>query len=873
MPSWLTRTSRGRWCLAGACILPVVVCLLLAAAIGGALDASARIPVAVVNLDEGATDADGRQVAYGQDLVDSLMDAGELDWHETDERAAEAGLQDGTFELALTIPERYSEDVASVEGASPEQAVIEISSGSASNPLSTAAGSAVLRQVQSRLKSNLGRNYIISVLSNVRGQAARLSLAADGSVMLDSAFDGVQQGASAIADGIDQTASGASALSGGIGQIAQGVSALGTGTEQLSGGMRAAAAGLAPLSDGASALSAGLQYASDATVRMGSALEGIGGQLDGLSATASSAMDDLSRAGAGAAQIAGQGASGLAGALQEAVAAHERVDDLAGRLTGVSAAQEAVAGVATEAQTLSSELSHAVAPDGSDAGGLVERLAELDARYDDVADQLLGIAADGSREASGAPGDPAATGDDGQADPSAEVSELQGELERLRAERSELMARLGDAAGSAQALSTSAQTASDGLSEAVSAQGELSGALDDYDAAAQEVESSSQAIQAAAQTMAQPTSRAAASLLAMQAALAGTTLPDGTQLPGLAGTVSTLGRGVSQIGEQLGADGAIGAGAAGIAKGVEPLGGLLDGFADAASGIGDGASGLGSALDGAGQGVGALADGLHALSTAQDQLSEGTGQLKAAVGGVTDAASSVRDDLTRETSDYRDRAEVAASPVRIATSGPDAGQDGAAFMPAVLVGAVWLGSLVSAALLPGVSSRDVVAGAAARSLLRAAGGYLGLGLVQAAALLVAGGLAGMLPAREAWWALALLMACTAMAGSLCALALRCAAGRFAPLAFLGLMVLQILCAGVVLPPSLSEPALAALGSVLPMNGAVAAARALFAGSYGGIAGAAAISAAWAALALAAAALTARRRRRIRPEVLFGGPAS
>ena len=82
-----------------------------------------------------------------------------------------------------------------------------------------------------------GEDYLVGVLNDVNGSASSLTLAADGSVMLDSGYEALEQGASGVADGLDQMASGTSALVDGTAQIADGVVAAGTGAQALADGM------------------------------------------------------------------------------------------------------------------------------------------------------------------------------------------------------------------------------------------------------------------------------------------------------------------------------------------------------------------------------------------------------------------------------------------------------------------------------------------------------------------------------------------------------------------------------------------------------------------------------------------------------------
>ena len=205
--SLAARLGRGRTSiLVAAVLVPALTAAVLVPALVPALDASSRIPVAVVNLDEGAVDADGRNVQAGSDLVDSLLDSDELAWSEVGASEAEQGLANGTYALILEVPADYSEKVSSLTGSNPEQAQLRIISDGAQNVLATKEGSAVLRQVQARLRSDLGENYLLNVLNNVRSQASTLTLTADGAVMLDSAYDALEQGTSAMAEGLEQTA-------------------------------------------------------------------------------------------------------------------------------------------------------------------------------------------------------------------------------------------------------------------------------------------------------------------------------------------------------------------------------------------------------------------------------------------------------------------------------------------------------------------------------------------------------------------------------------------------------------------------------------------------------------------------------------------
>ena len=162
------RGTRRRAALALAALAPVALVAVLVAAVAPALTATERVPVAVVNLDEGAVDANGREVAYGEDLVDDLADSAELAWDVVDDEAAGAGLADGTYALVLRIPADYSEKVASVAGDAPRAGDAR---GALGRQRQRAGHRRRLRRAQAgpgAPEERPGENYMLSVLSRVR---------------------------------------------------------------------------------------------------------------------------------------------------------------------------------------------------------------------------------------------------------------------------------------------------------------------------------------------------------------------------------------------------------------------------------------------------------------------------------------------------------------------------------------------------------------------------------------------------------------------------------------------------------------------------------------------------------------------------------
>ena len=876
----LSRNRRARALAITGVLAPLILCVVLIAAFSPALDAASRIPVAVVNLDEGATDAGGRTVTAGDDFVDSLADSHELAWSVVDEDEADAGLADGTYALALKIPADYSEKIASLTTASPEQATIEMVSTGSENVLATEAGTAALKQVQARLKGDLGEDYLLSVLSDVRGQASRLTLTADGTVMLTSAYDALEQGTDAIAQGLAQTADGTGALAEGVGTIADSVTAVGTGAQAL-------AAGSTSPPRRAWVRSPRVRSCwVRASTRWGSKRPALASRSP-RSARPSAGWPMIFRARRATSPrwvaqvpvLAQQGKT-LAEQLAAWSVAGSAVQADAQRVVdGVAGAQGGVDAVRDGAAALQVELAGGKDASGNQVKGLSAQLAELEKSYQEKSAELDGlfeelskaIEPDGQQEdtAAGdaAPDQDATDGapEDAASDPQVVLTKIQGvrsELADIATKRSDISAKLTGAAQTAADLSRRASDASAGLNEATAANGDLAGDLSAAGEASGKVASTAKSLGESATGIVTSAANISKQVVTAQLTLAGTETAAGS-VPGLADTVSLLGQGVSAIGGQLGSDGAIGSGVSALSTGASSLGEALGLMADQTELLGTGNIALGRALDTVGQGVGALGTGIGAMADAESQLSSGVEQLSSASEGITDTLETAGDTLADVSTNHTERASVASSPVRFRSATVGARIEGpAALVPLAASLALAAGAVAAALLLPGLDGRAVLAGRGALAALAQFAAYALVVLVQAVLVTVAGIVFGGLSGASAA-AFAGVLVLGALALAACAQLIRLVTGRLAAPVLLALVALQAACSGVIVPSFFTSGPFAVLGAVLPANVLAGALRTLVGGDATGVVGAAAYLSVLALVALALSAAVAQGGRTLR----------
>ncbi|WP_308622499.1 YhgE/Pip family protein [uncultured Enorma sp.] len=815
--------------------LPAVFALVFTAATAPALDGQARIPVAVVNLDEGIDGARGSTVNSGAELVDDLMDSSELAWDAVDEDTALAGLTDGTYALVLEIPADYSEKVASVDGSDPARAQIQIISSGSENVLATRAGSAALKQVQSRLRADLGEQYMLRVLNSVNGQASTLSLTADGAVMLDSAYDALEQGTVAIAEGLEQTASGTAALSEGVDAIASGVTAAGTGAGAIADAMTQTADGYEQLAGAAETLPTGLEMISEQLVGAGEELSEYSGGFSSLANRLGVAADGLSMTPDLAAQVEGH-----SDALASAASTMGTTSDEALRAGGalVAAVDDGEA-CYSDTKDAAAALAQELSSDAPDSIGILQELNDLDERYDELTEELRALAA--------------------QADmvPASELSAIVDELDALDTRRAALSDRVEAAAQQSDELSDNASASAEALAGVGTQRDRFADAVASYTTSTASANDAAGKLAELIPQVVEPTEQSVQVMRMSQGVLeeAG---------PGLA----EAGRGFASMGFMLSSDGLIGQGVSALATGVAATPQALTGFSNAVDQLGQGNLALGSALGQVGTGISGLGEGLSALAGVQGQLASGVGQLREGQQTINETLSVAGDELGELASSRDERAEVAASPVTLTTTTLDRTEGSAASVAPIAFGIVlWAGALAASYVLPLADRRAVLAGRTIPSVLAGFVLTTACCLAQAA---VAGVLltvfGGASPVHAAGFAALLAFASLAFAAVAQALRLTC--GRLAGAVSLSLLFVQLLCAGAILPVFFTGGIFSALGQVLPVPALIGGLRGAMAGSLANFGGACLVLALWLAVGLATSLLCTARLRFVRPERAF-----
>jgi putative membrane protein len=319
---WRNRLVRAG--MAAACVLPLLYSALYLWAFWDPYGKLDRLPVAVVNQDLGGT-LDGKHVNYGKDLVDSLVDQKDLDWHAVTQAQAQAGLSQGRYYMELRVPSSFTKDVLSVTSNRPRRAQLVFIPDQGRNYLAGQILARAQKDIAATLSQKFSKQFISRLLDVVGQEAGGLSKVAataselakagqplnQGSQRLASGVHDADDGAHRLAAALTKLYSGSGQLTDGLGKVTSGTNQVATGVAQAESGISRIRTQISPAAGPSSRLAQGMQQAASAAGQ----LEGASRRLQSGSANAQSTATQLSTGLADAQDGAKQVESGLTSAI------------------------------------------------------------------------------------------------------------------------------------------------------------------------------------------------------------------------------------------------------------------------------------------------------------------------------------------------------------------------------------------------------------------------------------------------------------------------------------------------------------------------------------------------------------------------------
>lgn len=161
--------------IAGICIIPSLYAWVNIKAAWDPYTNTQQVPVAVVNVDKGATIA-GKQINVGDNIVAQLKTNKNLNWQFVSPEQAKIGLASGEYFAELEIPSNFSSNLATLTSDNPvkPELIYKVNTklGPVANKITEVAQQNLLSQIKSSVMSTISQQ-LFTVLNTFGEKAAK----------------------------------------------------------------------------------------------------------------------------------------------------------------------------------------------------------------------------------------------------------------------------------------------------------------------------------------------------------------------------------------------------------------------------------------------------------------------------------------------------------------------------------------------------------------------------------------------------------------------------------------------------------------------------------------------------------------------------
>ncbi|MFC4775774.1 YhgE/Pip domain-containing protein [Paenibacillus sp. GCM10023252] len=479
-------------------VIPVLYSAMFLGAFWDPYEKLSDLPVAVVNLDEGA-DFDGKSLQVGKELSETLAEKKDFKWAFVTKEEAQEGLHHNDYYMAIEIPADFSEKVTTLTKEEPTPAEITFLPNEGYNFLAAQIGKTAIDRIKTEVSKNVTEAYTETVFGQVATLADGLGKASEGAGKIADGTTKAKDGAQLLEENLSKLAQGTVKLQDGVAKLQSGGDKLVAGSTELSAGTAKLSSGLGQLSDAHNQLLFGVKQlgtgASDlqaGAVKLSGGLEQLAAGADKLEAGAKSAeqgadslVNGLKTSSAGADKLeaaAAQLAQGLEQLAKDpALAEDENVKKLVAASKQLAAGAESAAAGQEKLAAGAAQLQQGQGSLAAGAETLSGKLAEAQAGGEQLAGGAGKLAAGGEQVAAGMEQFGAKLAEAG-----AGSSKLAAGAEQLAGGSKQLGAGLGGLSDGVNTLSegsfkldNGARQVADGLLQLSDGTGELAGKLDD----------------------------------------------------------------------------------------------------------------------------------------------------------------------------------------------------------------------------------------------------------------------------------------------------------------------------------------------------------------------------------------------------------
>jgi putative membrane protein len=253
-----------------------------------------KVPAAVVVEDAGTTLSTGEVLSVGPQVADDLLASHTFDWHKVDRTEADAGVADGRYAFALTLPATFSADLASSAEFDPRQANLELTTNDANNYLAHTIANQVVAEVTKSVAAKVSETAASKLLAGFATIHDQVEQAAAGAAQLETGLGQAVAGSARLQTGATQLVAGQQKLATGAGQLYTGTTQAAAGAAQLATGARQLSSGLGTLKTKAASLPADTRKLANGADQVADGNEQVAAVGDDVATASSTLVSDLS---------------------------------------------------------------------------------------------------------------------------------------------------------------------------------------------------------------------------------------------------------------------------------------------------------------------------------------------------------------------------------------------------------------------------------------------------------------------------------------------------------------------------------------------------------------------------------------------------
>ncbi len=280
----------------GLMVLPLLYSFIYLWAFWNPTDLLHKLPLAVVNHDEGMRQGTTR-VNLGKQLADKLTADEQTNWRLVSEAEAERGLSRMRYFAVLTIPRDFTRQAYSAGTPHPQHSRLSYKINEGANMLGAKIVRGVMDKVESELQKQLTTRYLGIIFDQILNGGQGLGQAADASEKLADGTMQAYDGAAALTNGLQQSGKAMDQLADGLTKLADGANELENGIIRLHTAVNLAAGGAGQiggrLNESFAEINKLADTVSNVSDEIGAAASSLRADMDALSGSLRNVQDGL----------------------------------------------------------------------------------------------------------------------------------------------------------------------------------------------------------------------------------------------------------------------------------------------------------------------------------------------------------------------------------------------------------------------------------------------------------------------------------------------------------------------------------------------------------------------------------------------------